>query len=200
MIHTVPTDPDRRTAIFGLRTAARALTVLALTGPAVAAAASAHATATSIPYAADAPGRVCMFLAPEHVFGLGHVGWAYRETDGATWEFGATSGADSSWHKSGPFTEVLTGFRNGGDSSGPYRTYRCKDTVGHDDVRAAAKVDQLEAEQYDIFTNNCLTRSLEVFQAYDDSGGLAALGAGRLTAPRWYFDNDLAGFETATEL
>ena len=200
MIHIIPTDTDRSTAIFGLRTAARALTVLALTGPAVAAAASAHAAAVSIPDAAGPPGRVCMFLAPDHVFGLGHVGWAYRETDAATWEFGATSGADASWHKSGSFTDVLTGFRNGGDSSGPYRSYRCKDTVGHDDVHAAAKVEQLEAEQYDIFTNNCLTRSLEIFEVYDDSGGLANLGAGRLTAPRWYFDNDLVGFEAATAL
>jgi hypothetical protein len=136
-----------------------------------------------------------MFLAPDHVFGLGHVGWAYRDDDGSTWDFGSTLSAASSWHKAGAFPAVLAGFHDAADSSGPYRAYRCRDTAGHNAARAAAKAAEVGAQAYHILNNNCLTRSLAIFEAYDDTGGLASLGAGRFTAPRWYFDNDLNGFE-----
>jgi hypothetical protein len=140
-----------------------------------------------------------MFLAPDHVFGLGHVGWAYRRGDGRNWDYGSTKGTTSSWRKSGAFADVLTGFRDAKDSSGPYTSYRCRNTDGRDPDRASAKADQVAAEPYDILTNNCLTRSLEIFEAYDTGGDLNSLGEGKLTAPRWYFDNDLDGFEPAAD-
>jgi hypothetical protein len=141
-----------------------------------------------------------MFLAPEHVFGLGHVGWAYRSADATSWGFGSTRSASASWHKTGTFADVLSGFQGAGDSSGAYKAYRCRNTDGHNEPAAGARADQVEAEDYDVLTNNCLTRSLEIFHAYDDTGGLASLGEGRLTAPRWYFDHDLDGFEASVPL
>ena len=193
-------SPARRAAITGFRTPARTLTVLALAAAGFAADSSALASASTTTARSDTPGRVCMFLAPEHVFGLGHVGWAYRWSDAQNWDFGSTTGSTASWHKSGAFADVLKGFHDAPDSSGPYKSYRCRNTTGHDQAAAAAKADQVAAEPYDILTNNCLTRSLEIFETYDTSGGLTSLGEGKLTAPRWYFEHDLDGFEPAAGL
>jgi hypothetical protein len=192
----------RRTAITHLRsilislTAARA--VFIALGVSTGSVVSLAADAT--PAHADSGGRVCLFLAPENVHGFGHVGWGYRHADGGLWEFGATVDATSAWHGGGTFDHMTADFGDPQVSGGVYRSYRCRATVGGDDAAAKAAAITADAEVYDLFTSNCLTRSLEVFHAYDGSGDLASLGDGRFTAPRWYFDNDLDGFEPEQQL
>jgi hypothetical protein len=172
------------------------------------AAASAAATAAFLgpvaaagPVHADQPaGRVCMVLAPENVHGLGHVGWGYRHTDGLLWDYGAASFEDRPWRATGTLTEMLAGFRTREAPPGSYLYIRCRSTGGEDDAAAKAAADFSDAQPYNLFTSNCLTRALRIFHAYDASGELASLGQGLFTPPRWYFDHDLDGFEGQTRL
>lgn len=153
------------------------------------------------PARADQPaGRVCMFLAPDNVHGFGHVGWGYRHADGLLWDYGATSFQNRPWRASGTLPEMLAAFRTRENPPDSFLYLRCRSTGSEDDAAAKAAADFSDAQPYNLFTSNCLTRSLRIFHAYDGSGDLASLGEGLFTPPRWYFDHDLDGFEPRSRL
>jgi hypothetical protein len=152
------------------------------------------------PGRAEQPGRVCMFLAPDNVHGLGHVGWGYRRADGVRWDYGSTAFGDPPWRASGPLPQMLADFRDRETPPDSYLYMRCRSTDRADDAAAGLAADSADAEPYNLFTSNCLTRTLVVFHAYDASADLASLGDGLFTPPRWYFDHDLDGFEPRTRL
>ncbi|GAA1975084.1 hypothetical protein [Catenulispora subtropica] len=170
---------------------AAALTAAGVAGPGTA---SAAVTVTT-------SGRVCLFDAPDGALGLGHVGWAYRSADGddgGDWDYGATL-QSRNWHKHGSEQQMLHEFATL-DESGGYRSYRCKDTAG-DDTRAADTTMKAGfARPYDLATDNCLTRSIEIFKAYDSSGGLNGLADGKFTFPNAYFNYALPGWGDETKL
>lgn len=149
--------------------------------------------------ATPSAGRVCLFDAPNGAWGLGHVAWAYRWADGTdTWDYGATL-QNRNWRRHGPEKQMLHDFAML-DESGGYRSYRCKDTAADDQSAADATAAAGFAREYDLATDNCLTRSIEVFKAYDGSGGLNGLAYGRFVFPNAYFNYELPGWETKKAL
>ncbi|GAA2018631.1 hypothetical protein GCM10009839_13530 [Catenulispora yoronensis] len=149
--------------------------------------------------AAGPTGRVCIFDAPDGAYGLGHVAWAYRWSDGSgSWDYGATESSHN-WRKSGTEKQMLHDFATL-DESGGYRSYRCKDTAADDQAAATATATAGFARSYDLATDNCLTRSIEIFKAYDGSGGLNGLDDGRYTFPNAYFNYALPGWGPETKL
>jgi len=142
---------------------------------------------------ATTTGRVCMFDAPNGAFWLGHVAWAYRWSDGSgTWDYGATS-ESRNWRKHGSEQQMLQDFTTSTEGGG-YRGYRCKDTAAGDQNAASAAVTAGTARSYNLTEDNCLTRSVEIFKAYDGSGGLNGLPDGKWIFPNAYFNYDLAGW------
>ncbi|MFF4739304.1 hypothetical protein ACFY2W_25975 [Streptomyces sp. NPDC001262] len=163
--------------------------------------------ATATPAHADDQGTVCMFLAPYEVFGAGHVGWAYKWANGQQWDYGATTGGahgtfgkKSRWEEHGEWKDLVDAFKNRHQASGGYTQYRCRQTAGHNQAGAIAKVGVLAAQDYNLATNNCLTDTIQIFKTYDSSGGLNSLDAGRYTRPNEYFKKHLDGFNTAANL
>ncbi|MEY9927426.1 hypothetical protein ABH926_002051 [Catenulispora sp. GP43] len=182
----------RRTATVALATFAATVTA----GVAVAPAAAATAAAAD-PHAAT--GRVCMFDAPKGALSLGHVAWAYRWSDGSdTWDYGATL-ADHNWEKHAPEQQMLQDFATLNESGG-YKSYRCKDTAADDQSAAEAAVAAGFARPYNLAEDNCLTRSVQIFKAYDGSGGLNGMPDGKFVFPNAYFNYDLSGWEDAKSL
>lgn len=157
---------------------------------------AAASTLATIGFAAPAQalgaGEVCMFNAPSGAqlpLGLnaGHVGWGYLIGGSTTWTYGATESASYHWHTSGSWSAMLAAFRNAGygHSAGYYTKYKCQNT-GTSAVSAAnTAVANGEATTYDWFSSNCLTRSIDIFNAYYGFG----LYSGSGVAPNYYFDN-----------
>ena len=85
------------------------------------------------------------------------------------------------------------------DSSG-YKSYRCKDTAADDQGAAEAAATAGFARPYNLVNDNCLTRSVQIFKAYDGSGGLNSLPDGKLVFPNAYFKYDLDGWDAAKPL
>jgi hypothetical protein len=141
-----------------------------------------------------------MVLAPQNVHGLGHVGWGYRHADGVLWDYGATGVQNRPWRAAGTLAQMLADFRTREDPPDSYLYIRCRSTAAENETAAKAAADASDAQPYNLFTSNCLTRSLRVFHAYDGSADLASLGDGLFTPPRWYFDHDLDGFEPQERL
>lgn len=172
--------------------------VVALTATGVSGIGTGAVSAASATSAAGAAGRVCMFDAPHGVFGLGHVAWAYRSADhSGNWDYGATL-SDHNWHKHGSEQQILHDFATS-DESGGYRGYRCADTAADDERAAGAAMAAAFARHYQLATDNCLTRSIEIFKAYDRSGGLNGLEKGRFTFPNAYFNYELTGWSAETK-
>jgi hypothetical protein len=187
-------------------------------GLAALAAACALLTGTVSPAGARAPaagGMVCMFQAPTgaHLIGLnaGHVAWAYRWANaaGGRWDFGATEHGGVVWNRNGTWDEMLGVFRSrtrpDGDPGPYYTRYRCAHTGGADQAAARRKRAELDHLPYSLLNDNCLTRSIEIFKAYDSSGGLNILSTGKadnwqLATPNDYFAEDLTGFGPARSL
>jgi hypothetical protein len=181
-----------RTAAVAVALAALASTVT--TGVAFASSATADSVSTRA-----ATGRVCMFDAPKGALDLGHVAWAFRWSDGSdTWDYGATL-QDHDWEKRGSEQQMLHDFATATDSGG-YRSYRCKDTAAGDQRAAEAAAAAGFARPYNLIDDNCLTRSVQVFKAYDGSGGLNGLPDGKLVFPNAYFNYSLAGWDDAKSL
>jgi len=159
-------------------------------------------TTTGAANASTAPatsGRVCLFDAPNGAWGLGHVAWAYRWADGTdTWDYGATLQSHN-WRRHGSEKQMLHDFATV-DEAGRYRSYRCKDTAADDQSAADKTVTAGFAREYYLATDNCLTRSIEVFKAYDGSGGLNRLAGGRFVFPNAYYNYELSGWEAAKAL
>jgi hypothetical protein len=144
-------------------------------------------------------GRVCMFDAPDGAFYLGHVAWAFRWADGSdTWDYGATS-SSRNWEKHASEQQMLHDFATSTESGG-YRSYRCKETSADDQSAAESAAAAGFARPYDLGEDNCLTRSIEIFKAYDGSGGLNGLGDGKFTFPNAYFHYALPGWEDEKSL
>ncbi|NUS56256.1 MAG: hypothetical protein HOV66_15570 [Streptomycetaceae bacterium] len=181
--------------VFGRRAAGAAVVAVLVAGTGVARGGTAVASVTT---AAAAAGRVCLFDAPDGAMGLGHVGWAYRLADGSDWEYGATL-QDHNWRRSGTEAQMLHDFATVNDSGG-YRSYRCDDTAADDPGAADAAATAGFARPYGLITDNCLTRSIEIFKAYDRSGGLNGLGDGRWMLPNAYFNYALPGWGPETKL
>jgi hypothetical protein len=165
--------------------------------------------------AARDAGMVCMFQAPTGggLIGhyVGHVAWAYRWDDAASgrWDFGATEHGGVVWNRNGTWDEMLSMFRTRPRSDGTpglyYTRYRCAHTGGADQAAADRKRAQLDRQPYSLLNDNCLTRSIEIFKAYDSSGGLNLLSTGKaddwqLATPNDYFAEDLMGFAPARNL
>ncbi len=74
-----------------------------------------------------------------------------------------------------------------------YLYYKCQasptSSVGAADKQVAVG----EASKYDWDTNNCLSRAVDIFEAYDGST-FDYLGNGEGWGPNFYFDNNLWGF------
>ncbi|MEZ0106030.1 hypothetical protein ABH920_000011 [Catenulispora sp. EB89] len=171
-----------------------ALTATVATGVAFAPSATADARSTHA-----TTGRVCMFDAPKGALSLGHVGWAFRWSDGSdTWDYGATL-ANSNWEKHGTEQQMLHDFATANDSGG-YQSYRCKDTATDDQSIAESTVTAGFARSYNLINDNCLTRSIEIFKAYDGSGGLNSLPDGKFVFPNAYFNYDLSGWDASKSL
>lgn len=174
-------------------TAAIAVAVVA-TGVAFAPSATADTPSTSA-----ALGRVCMFDAPNGALHAGHVGWAFRWSDGSdTWDYGATL-EHGNWEKHGSQQQMLHDFATANESGG-YRSYRCTNTAADDQSAAESTVAAGFARPYNLIDDNCLTRSIQIFKAYDGSGGLNGLAGGKLVFPNAYFNYDLTGWDAAKPL
>lgn len=178
----------RETAAVTLASLASAVA----TGVAFAPAATADARIAGAP-----AGRVCMFDAPKGALTLGHVGWAFRWSDGS-WGYGATM-EDHNWQKHGSEQQMLHDFATSNDSGG-YRSYRCTNTAADNEGSAESAVTAGFARTYNVLDDNCLTRSIQIFKAYDGSGGLNRLSDGKLIFPNAYFNYDLTGWENAAPL
>ena len=149
--------------------------------------------AMSTPAHALGPGRVCMFNATEGaVLRAGHVGWAFRVGGEDRWIYGATENDTWNWQREGNWASVLATFNttNGNDY---YDHFRCKNTSGSAVTAAKNKVNEVYSRPYNLLWDNCLTRAVEIFKAYD--GSLNSLPGGGATGPNWYYDNSLYGFE-----
>jgi hypothetical protein len=152
--------------------------------------------------AALGTGTGCMINAPSGAtvggVSFGHVGWAFQEGGTATWFFGATEngggnayvppgGDTQSWSASGSENQMFTAFRTAGHhhSSGYYKKWRCR-TIGNTAVGAALREITTQAGSGYVFpTNNCLTKSVAILNAYGEGLGWP----GYFQAPDNYFDN-----------
>lgn len=180
----------RRLFVSLHRVAVAALAILAVGAGLALGAAPAQALGT---------GTVCMFNAPSGAqlgpANMGHVGWAFRIGGTQGWEFGATENASYNWRDSGDQTTMFNtfkGLRGHGIATGYYTQWRCRNTANSSVTAASNKVNELYGQSYDLLWNNCLTRSVTIFQAYDSSlNDLPGAGA---TGPNWYFDNELTNF------
>ena len=135
-----------------------------------------------------------MFDAPDGALYFGHVAWAFRWSDGSgTWDYGATL-ESRNWEKHGSEQQMLHDFATLNESGG-YRTYRCKDTATDDQSAAESAMAAGFARPYNLIDDNCLIRSIQIFKAYDSSGGLNSLPDGKLVFPNAYFHYDLTGWD-----
>jgi hypothetical protein len=81
---------------------------------------------------------------------------------------------------------MVKDFRNRHDAGG-YTTYRCADTSASDQRDANAMVNRINAKDYNLVADNCLTKAVLILKAYDHSGGLNALPTGKWTIPNYYY-------------
>jgi hypothetical protein len=157
---------------------------------------------TASPAAALGAGRVCLFNAPSgaEIGGsfLGHTGWAFRVGTADDWIFGATENYDWNWSDEGSWNHALSTFKVA-HNPGYYTRYRCKNTPNS---AVGAAINTYIAgfnRDYNGLEDNCLSRSVEVFKAYDSS--LSGLGDGKSTPPNSYYNLlGLSGFEGSVTL
>jgi hypothetical protein len=186
-------DPARESAaVFKDRAIRRAVSVTIL-----AALAAGFGIATSGPAYALGAGRVCMFNATEGALTAGHVGWAFRVGSADQWIYGATENASWNWQQQSNWAGVIATFEVTNGAS-YYDHYRCENTGGSAVTAAKNKVNEVYGRPYNVAWDNCLTRSVEIFKAYDSS--LNNLPDAAFIGPNWYYDNDLVGFEPRTYL
>jgi hypothetical protein len=145
---------------------------------------------------------------------VGHVGWAYQVVGTLNWTAGATENGPSllnptqsivRWYANAPFNDIMIAFKESLTYDGiiihplPYYTrYRCITTPFASPAAAWTAVGYEVPPTYNALTDNCLTKSITIFQAYSDS--LAGLDPGLTTGPNFYFTNLLTGFGAIQEL
>ena len=140
-------------------------------------------------------GEVCMFNAPSGAdvggVNFGHVGWAFRVGGSSTWEFGATESTTFNWRDSGSATDAQNTFRGlrGHSIAAHYYTqWKCANSASSSVTAASNEVNTLYSQGYNIANNNCLTRTIAIFKAYD-GGSFGGLYNGDLEGPNNYFNN-----------
>jgi hypothetical protein len=155
-----------------------------------------------------------MFNAPNAGVNIfGHVGWAYQVVGTQNWTFGATENGPSiiapeqsivGWYTTGTFSECTETFANGLTLEGIsfhsedyYTQYRCIATP-LTSLSAALYEVEILFDTYDAVLNNCLTKSILIFQAYSSS--LDSLNPGLGLGPNYYFTNYLTGFGAIQQL
>jgi hypothetical protein len=148
-------------------------------------------------------GTGCMINAPRGAtvgpITFGHVGWAFQEGGTSRWFFGATEngggsayvppgGDTQSWSASANSqNDMLVAFKNAGHfhAAGYYTQWRCH-TIPNTAVGAAiTEINNQAASGYVFPTNNCLTKSVAILNAYGEGLGWP----GYFQAPDNYFDN-----------
>ena len=147
-------------------------------------------------------GTGCMINAPHGAtvggVNFGHVGWAFQVGGTSTWVFGATEngggnfyvppgGDNQSWSASGSQSQMLAAFKNAGHfhSAGYYTQFRCH-TIPNTAVGAANnEIRRQDGSGYFFPTDNCLTKSVAILDAYGEGLGWP----GYFQAPNNYFDN-----------
>lgn len=159
------------------------------------------------------PGRVCFFIAGDNVYGLGHMGWAYRTgMDGLpdeAWTVGSTENVDGT--DKGPKVEAGTNnytwtgdgltshaalnvfttgepqnITHGWAKAGEYTGYACQDTAEINLAAAQQAVDNSK-NGFTSVTDNCLTKAVAILTAY---GAPLSELPGQWTPPNVYL-NDL---------
>jgi len=93
---------------------------------------------------------------------------------------------------------VLSTFRSGAGfhGTGYYTQYRCRNTPFSSVGAANDQAQHEKNDRYELKVNNCLTKSVLIFNAY----GVTDLRGAANTFPNFYFDNELVGFEPARNL
>ena len=147
-------------------------------------------------------GTACMINAPSGAtagpVNFGHVGWAFQEGGTSRWFFGATEngggsgyvapgGNTQTWIASGTQSQMFAAFKYAGHFHryGYYTKWRCH-MVLHSAVTAALNEQRNQAASgYFLPTNNCLTKSVAILNAY----GVGLGYPGYAQAPNNYFDN-----------
>lgn len=129
-------------------------------------------------------GRVCIFNAPSGAKGWGHVGWAFQVASTTSWVYGAAEDASgarqippgdpksaTSWDDTDDFTKVKDVFKTKqhGHPANYYTQYRCKNVDAPNIQAAKNEVQTVLYSGYSIDANNCLTKSIAVFEAYSPS-------------------------------
>ncbi len=152
-------------------------------------------------------GRACVFNAPAAADGFGHAGWAVTDAAGH-WYSGATEVKDNehkpdvSWRR-GPedVMAMLQHFRTKRPAT-PYTRFRCRDVANPDPGNAVNKFSELAKQDYNLVTNNCLTRSMTTIKAYSDDAVTGLPGPGVGDGPNGYFEARLwqAGWENIVPL
>lgn len=150
------------------------------------------------------PGDGCMINAPSGAtvagdLALGHVGYAFLDPGPGTWWYGATeNGGSSIYIPPGGDTEtwiysatsmdaMLADFTDGGPfhSVGYYTQYRCNNVSNSAAQAAIAKQSETAASGYNGLTDNCLTKSVAILNAY----GEGLWYNGDAEGPNNYFNN-----------
>ncbi|MEU4302914.1 hypothetical protein [Kitasatospora aureofaciens] len=121
-------------------------------------------------------GEVCLVLAPNNVdLGagpVGHIGWAFRNGTSSTWTFGATENNDKTGKTNGTFIEtsswntMLSTFKKRHSGNQQYVKYRCLNTPSSDTAKAQQAARTSATNGYNLLSNNCLTKSVDIFHAY----------------------------------
>lgn len=147
-------------------------------------------------------GTGCMVNAPSGAtvgpVNFGHVGWAFQVAGSGEWYYGATEngggnayvapgGDTESWYATGTQSQMFAAFRNAGyyHSAGYYTQWRCH-TIAQTAVGAAInEIATQDASGYVFPTDNCLTKSVAILDAYGENLGWP----GYFQAPNDYFNN-----------
>jgi hypothetical protein len=139
-------------------------------------------------------GAGCMFNAPDAVIHVGdtklvgHVGWAFKISTGDAWEYGATEGIQKSdnWIEKGTWAQMLTSFR----SRPQYTQYTCRPWPWIWSNPSAADKEARDAQKrnYNLWTDNCLFRSVAALQHYGMTTLLDVLPTAIPQTPNDYFN------------
>ncbi|MEU2718876.1 Tat pathway signal protein [Streptomyces sp. NPDC007205] len=139
---------------------------------------SALPTITPATASAATGGEVCLFSAPQDVdpdgsgprAPLGHIGWAFRKGTSRAWIFGATEGMTGkpqmSFMTTGSWNQMLKNFKTRNTGTRRYLKFRCLNTPPGNVTKAQQAARTSARNGYDLFRNNCLTKSVDVFHAY----------------------------------
>ncbi len=168
-----------------------------------------------------------MIDAPNDVYDLGHVGWAFADGEN-DWAFGSTEANNNnpkqyepnpswdwthSWERHGSWNDLLQTFANGSPYGRPasiaYLQYRCGKPPKADVTDAETEVGKQATSGFWILdllhhptvaANDCLTKAVKILQTYGavlPDDPVASLSLGR---PNDYFDNHLPGFDDTAYL